>query len=150
MQEGTKLVCRKTLIHINKGKAYRRQGKAPKRRKNISVRRVPVWSFLCVRRPFCCPHAIFLRTFPRLGTDIKFVPPFIVRLITLPCWTFFKNVIITKNNYLPICPWEFCGKTRIEASRTVPWSLSGYKGIKLTTKPFTGVHFPAFSSRCIY
>ena len=29
MQEGRKLVCRKTLIHINKGKAYRRQGKAP-------------------------------------------------------------------------------------------------------------------------
>ena len=31
MQEGTKLVCRKTLILTNKGKgkAYGRQGKAP-------------------------------------------------------------------------------------------------------------------------
>ena len=29
MQEGTKLVCRKTLIHTKKGKAYGRQGKAP-------------------------------------------------------------------------------------------------------------------------
>ena len=55
MQEGTKLVCRKTLIHIIKGKAYRRQRKAPKRRKNITVRRDPVSSFLCVRRPFAAP-----------------------------------------------------------------------------------------------
>ena len=31
MEEGTKLVCRKTLIHINKGKAHGRQGKAPTR-----------------------------------------------------------------------------------------------------------------------
>ena len=29
MQDGTKLVCRKTLIHNNKGKGYGRQGKAP-------------------------------------------------------------------------------------------------------------------------
>ena len=29
--EGTKLVCRKTLVHINKEKAYGRQGKAPTR-----------------------------------------------------------------------------------------------------------------------
>ena len=28
MEEGTKLICRKTLIQINKGKAYGRQGKA--------------------------------------------------------------------------------------------------------------------------
>ena len=28
MEEGTKLVCRKTHIRINKGKAYGRQGKA--------------------------------------------------------------------------------------------------------------------------
>ena len=34
MQQGTKLVCRKTLIHISKGKAYGRQGKAPKGPKN--------------------------------------------------------------------------------------------------------------------
>ena len=29
MEEGPKLVCRKTPIHINKGKVYGRQGKAP-------------------------------------------------------------------------------------------------------------------------
>ena len=29
MQEGTKLVCRKTLIHTKKGKAYGRQWRAP-------------------------------------------------------------------------------------------------------------------------
>ena len=29
MEEDPKLVCRKTIIHINKGKAYGRQGKAP-------------------------------------------------------------------------------------------------------------------------
>ena len=29
MEEGPKLVCRKTPIHINKGKEYGRQGKAP-------------------------------------------------------------------------------------------------------------------------
>ena len=29
MQEGTKLVCGETLIHVNNGKAYGRQGKAP-------------------------------------------------------------------------------------------------------------------------
>ena len=29
IQEGSKFVCRKTLIYINKGKAYGRQGKAP-------------------------------------------------------------------------------------------------------------------------
>ena len=31
MQEGTKFVCGNTLIHINKGKAYGRQGKVPNR-----------------------------------------------------------------------------------------------------------------------
>ena len=29
MEDSPKLVCRKTLIHINKGKTYGRQGKAP-------------------------------------------------------------------------------------------------------------------------
>ena len=29
IEEGIKLVCRETLMHINKGKAYGRQGKAP-------------------------------------------------------------------------------------------------------------------------
>ena len=33
MEEGTKSVCRKTLMHINEGKAHGRQGKAPNRRK---------------------------------------------------------------------------------------------------------------------
>ena len=34
--------------------------------------------------------------------------------------------------------WEFCWKTRFEASRIVFWSLSYYKEIELTKKPFTG------------
>ena len=33
MQKGTKFVCRTTLAHINKGKAYGRQGKVPNRSK---------------------------------------------------------------------------------------------------------------------
>lgn len=38
VQEGTKLVCRKTLIiHINKGNTYGRQGKALKRSKMMKV-----------------------------------------------------------------------------------------------------------------
>ena len=34
--------------------------------------------------------------------------------------------------------WRFCRKTRIVASRAVLWSLSCYKELNLTTKPFTG------------
>ena len=35
-------------------------------------------------------------------------------------------------------PLEICWKTRFEACRVVFWSLSCYKELKLTTKPFTG------------
>ena len=40
--------------------------------------------------------------------------------------------------YLAIHPQEFCWKTYFKASRAVFWSLSGYKEVKHTTKPFTG------------
>ena len=39
---------------------------------------------------------------------------------------------------LPFAPGNFCRKTRFEASRAIFWSLSVYKELKLTTKPFTG------------
>ena len=35
-------------------------------------------------------------------------------------------------------PVRFCQKTRFEASRAVFWSLSCYKELKRTKKPFTG------------
>ena len=38
----------------------------------------------------------------------------------------------------PFCLWKFCWKMRFEASRAVFWSLSCYKELKLTIKPFTG------------
>jgi len=43
MEEGTKLVCRKTLMHINKGKAHGRKGKAPNRHKNDPLWLLPSW-----------------------------------------------------------------------------------------------------------
>ena len=38
----------------------------------------------------------------------------------------------------PFGPGDFTAKTRFEASRVVFWSLSCYKGLKLTTNRFTG------------
>ena len=40
--------------------------------------------------------------------------------------------------FVACCPWRFCRKTRFEACQVVFWSLSCYKELKLTTKPFTG------------
>ena len=48
----------------------------------------------------------------------------------------------------PFCLWKFCWKMRFEASRAVFWSLSCYEELKLTIKPFTGLHFATFWSRC--
>ena len=40
--------------------------------------------------------------------------------------------------FVACCPWRFCWKTRFETCRVVFWSLSFYKELKLTTKPFRG------------
>ena len=40
--------------------------------------------------------------------------------------------------FKPINPWRFCRKTCFEVGRVVFWSLSCYKELKLTTKPFAG------------
>ena len=40
--------------------------------------------------------------------------------------------------FVACCPWRFCRKTCFEACWVVFWSLSCYKELKPTTKPFTG------------
>ena len=63
-----------------------------------------------------------------------FLPPF-----NCPHHLIYKVLPLGQDYWLELIrPQKFCPKMCFEASRAVFWSLSCYKELKLTIKPFTG------------
>ena len=54
------------------------------------------------------------------------------------CFQYISYGTNKENLFNPVTHQKFCRKTRFEASRGVFWSLSCYKELKLTIKPYTG------------
>ena len=68
---------------------------------------------------------------------VKFVLMTTPRCLLL-CTSYKGTASVENTRVLPISSWRFRQKMQLEASQAVFWALLCYKGLTLTTKPFTG------------